>query len=78
MSAFDHQRHDIEPELAATLEQERAIPAPEFRRRLLGHLIEQNPGYGPRPENLIAVVLGYALAGLVLMALGLLQAGASL
>lgn len=75
MSRFDDQPQDAEPEVAAALEQERAIPAPEFRRRLRGRLIEQDPGYGPRPDNLVAIVLGYALAGLVLMALGLLQAG---
>ncbi len=73
----EHDLHpDSDPEMAHALEHGRGVPAPGFLRGLRGHLIDNDPGYGPRPAGLPWIVFGYAVAGLVLMAIGVLQAGA--
>lgn len=72
----DHDSHaDTDRELAQALAQDRVVPRPEFLRTLRGHLSEADPGYGPRPEHLTTTMLGYGVGGLILLAVGVLQAG---
>lgn len=68
----------VEPELADTLTRERPVPAPRFRGALGRYLTIQDPGYGPRPERLRMIVAAWVLAGVVLIAIGLMQASGSL
>jgi hypothetical protein len=75
MSEVDSQPQDPDQELAQAFVHGRAHPSAEFRGALRRHLIESDPGHGPRPDRLAGIVFGYGLAGLALMAIGLLQAG---
>lgn len=80
MTDDDHVDEDLTGEelvLAERLE-ERPAPAPSFRGALSRHLAAGDPGYGPRPERLRLTVLGYLAGGLLLLALGALQATGSL
>jgi hypothetical protein len=61
--------HPAEHELAERLKVTRPVPAAVFRGRLGRHLIESDPGYGPRPERLRLFVAGYLGAGGLLIAL---------
>lgn len=61
-------------ELARRLAAERPIPAADFRGGLGRRLVAEDPGYGPRPERLRAVVAVYLAAGAALTAVGALQA----
>jgi hypothetical protein len=76
VSEIVSQPEDADQELAQALAHGRAHPRTEFRGALRHHLIERDPGHGPRPDRLGRIVVGYGLAGLTLMAIGLLQAGA--
>jgi hypothetical protein len=72
---------ELEPgdrEVAEGLERERPVPAAGFRGALGRRLAAMDPGHGPRPERLRMMVAAWLLAGLVLLALGLLQATGSL
>jgi hypothetical protein len=60
--------------IADRLEHERPAPAAGFRGALGRHLLARDRGYGPRPENLIALVGAAVAAGAALIVLGLLQA----
>src|SRR5581483_66167 len=66
-----------EEDLADTLARDRPVPTAGFRGSLGRYLAEHDPGYGPRPEHLRATVAAWMGAGLVLVALGLLQATGS-
>lgn len=67
-----------EEALAGELEAGRPLPSSEFRGALGRRLIARDPGYGPRPTRLRAMVLAYLAAGLALLAVGALQAGGQL
>lgn len=60
--------------LAERLQAARPLPATGFRGALGRYLVARDPGYGPRPERLRAIVGGYLGAGALLVALGVLQA----
>ena len=64
-------RHDA---MARRLEDQRPVPAAGFRGALGRHLAALDPGYGPRPARLRLMVVGYAVAGTVLLAAGMLVA----
>lgn len=74
MSEVDSQPQDGDQELEQAFAHGRAHPSAEFRGALRRHLIETDPGHGPRPDRLAGIVLGYGLAGLALMTIGLLLA----
>lgn len=57
-------------ELSARLAADRPAPRAGFRGSLRRRLVERDPGYGPRPRHLRAIVGAYVAAGAVLMALG--------
>jgi hypothetical protein len=78
ISALGDELAPAEHELGQTLAGERPAPAAGFRGALGRHLALRDPGYGPRPERLRAMVAGLSGAGLVLLAVGLLQATGSL
>jgi hypothetical protein len=65
-------------ELGHRLSGQRPVPRASFRGALARRLTATDPGYGPRPERLGAMVAAYAGSGLVLIALGALQATGSL
>lgn len=67
-----------ERELGQTLADERPRPSAGFRGALGRHLARRDPGYGPRPPRLRAMIAGLTGAGLALLAVGLLQATGSL
>jgi hypothetical protein len=69
---------DADPAVVQRLEANRPIPAPAWRGALGRHLAMRDPGYGPRPPRLRLISLAYLAGGLVLLALGLLQATGSL
>lgn len=66
-----------DPELTDALIKQRPVPPPRFRGALGRYLAETDPGYGPRPARLRLMVTGLVSGGLVLLALGLLQATGS-
>jgi hypothetical protein len=57
---------------------DRPLPTAGFRGALGRHLAVLDPGYGPRPQNMRWKALSFAAGGLLLLALGLLQATGSL
>jgi hypothetical protein len=68
---------ELEPqdeELAGRLDRDRPVPNAGFRGALARHLTVRDPGYGPRPARLWAAVSGYLGVGVVLIAIGALQA----
>jgi hypothetical protein len=69
---IEHEPQD--DELGHRLSDQRPVPAAGFRGALARRLVSQDPGYGPRPEHLWPTVSGYASAGVVLLAIGALQA----
>ena len=73
----DEPQGNDEQEVADTLSDQRPVPAPGFRGALGRYLAETDPGYGPRPARLRAMVAGLFGGGLVLIVLGLLQATGS-
>jgi hypothetical protein len=60
--------------LADTLSSDRAVPSAAFRGALTRHVAARDPGFGPRPERMRAIVAGGAGGGLLLMLVGALQA----
>jgi hypothetical protein len=58
--------------LASSLEAQRPMPAPVFRRSLGEQLTRQDPGYGPRPGRLWVHAGLLAGGGALLLLLGLL------
>jgi hypothetical protein len=60
--------------LAERLIRDRPVPTATFRGALGRHLAARDPGFGPRPERLWAMVVGYLVIGGLLILLGLLQA----
>jgi hypothetical protein len=74
----DEQYGHDERVVAERLLRERPVPSAGFRGALGRLLAAWDPGYGPRPVHLRAMVAAYAAAGTVLLALGLLQASGSL
>jgi hypothetical protein len=72
---------DLTPDelgVADRLDRERPTPGAGFRGALGRYLVARDPGYGPRPHNLYALVGGALVSGGVLIALGLLQATGAL
>jgi hypothetical protein len=72
---------DIGPEenrLADAIAAQRPVPRADFRGALGRYLAIRDPGYGPRPARLRAVVSVWIGFGLVLIVIGLLQATGSL
>jgi hypothetical protein len=61
-----------EQNLAVHLRIARPVPGAGFRGALGRHLAEHDLGYGPRPERLRLMVLGYLGAGGLLIALAAL------
>jgi hypothetical protein len=64
--------------LTDKLEGARAVPAAGFRGALGRRLLADDPGYGTRPQRLRLTVSGFVGAGVMLLALGALQATGSL
>lgn len=60
--------------LAERLVRDRPVPTATFRGALGRHLAARDPGFGPRPERLWAMVVGYLVIGGLLILLALLQA----
>jgi len=60
--------------LAERLHAARPLPTPGFRGALGRHLVQHDPGYGPRPEELGMKAARLAGAGALLLAVGALQA----
>jgi hypothetical protein len=60
--------------LERRLDEHRPVPAPGFRGALARRLSRRDPGYGPRPERLEAMVAGYTIAGAAFIGLGALVA----
>lgn len=54
-------------ELAARLSAERPVPGAGFRGALGRRLAGEDPGYGPRPPHLRAIVAAYLAGGGALM-----------
>ena len=69
---------DRDLQLEAELARKRPVPRAAFRGALARHLADRDPGYGPRPANLRALIAGCTLAGLLLILLGLLVATGTL
>lgn len=67
-----------ERELTEFLTRRRPVPAAGFRGALGRHLAERDPGYGPRPQHLRAMISAYAGAGAAVMLAGVLQATGTL
>ena len=63
----------VEHELAERLIAQRPVPRARFRGRLGRQLAVMDPGYGARPEQLWPVVTICLAAGLLMLALGLLE-----
>ncbi len=63
-----------EHDLAERLATDRPLPAAGFRGGLARYLAANDPGYGPRPERLRVTVALYLVAGLLLIALGVVLA----
>ena len=72
--AFGEELGPAEHQLAETLADDRPRPSAGFRGALGRHLLRRDPGYGPRPQRLRAIVAGLSASGLVLLAAGLVQA----
>ena len=70
--------HERDFPLEAELLRERPVPRVSFRGALGRYLADRDPGYGPRPANLRALVAAYVLVGLLLMLVGLLVASGTL
>jgi hypothetical protein len=70
----DHELDARDREVALELTGRRPVPAARFRGALRRQLAADDPGYGPRPVHLRAIVLLYLTAGALLLALGALQA----
>jgi hypothetical protein len=47
-------------------------PAPDFRRLLGRRLVDEDPGWGPRPDYLWPQALALVLVGVVLLLIGAL------
>lgn len=73
-SSPDEELTPTERALADRLSAQRPIPAAGFRGTLARSLAAEDPGYGPRPDQLRAIVTSYLLAALLLIALGALLA----
>lgn len=63
-----------ENEIAERLDRERPVPAAGFRGALARYLVVRDPGFGPRPARLPAMVCAFLGTGGVLIALAALQA----
>lgn len=63
-----------DPELEDRLARERPVPLAAFRGALGRYLVARDPGYGPRPPQLRAMIAAYVASGLLLMLAGTLQA----
>ena len=61
-----------EAEVGELLSRGAPFPPVSFRVALGRHLQELDPGWGPRPEHLLATVWGYLALGLLLIALAAL------
>lgn len=60
--------------VAERLIRDRPVPTASFRGALGRHIAARDPGFGPRPERLWAMVVGYLVIGGLLVLFGLLQA----
>ena len=74
MSGVSDPDHDLDQPLAEELARGRPTPRGSFRGALGRYLTAADPGYGPRPARLRAVVAAYVFAGLVLILGGLVIA----
>ncbi|MGP0048279.1 MAG: hypothetical protein ACLPZR_05430 [Solirubrobacteraceae bacterium] len=63
-----------ERELADYLSAQRPVPDAGFRGSLARRMAADDRGYGPRPERLRLMVLGYVAAGYALIGVGVLTA----
>jgi hypothetical protein len=77
-SDFDAGLEPRDRELGERLRQARPVPAAGFRGGLGRRLAERDPGYGPRPRRLLAVVSSCLGGGLVLVLVSALAATGSL
>lgn len=71
-TAADSQLADSQ--LADRLSAQRPVPSGVFRGALSRHLAALDPGHGPRPPRLRAIVALYSAGGALLIALGTLLA----
>ncbi len=63
-----------DPQLARRLVDERPVPRAAFRGALGRRLAAADPGHGPRPARLTAIVSAWVAGGLLVLAIGVLQA----
>jgi hypothetical protein len=63
-----------ERRVADRLVSDRPVPGAGFRGTLGRYLAARDPGYGPRPEQLVVMVLAYVACGLLLIGVGALIA----
>jgi hypothetical protein len=73
-SETDEQTTAADSQLADRLGAQRPVPSGVFRGALSRHLAALDPGHGPRPPRLRAIVALYSAGGALLMALGTLLA----
>ncbi len=81
MSDESRQPDELDPEerwIDERLNRERPVPPAAFRGALGRYVAASDPGFGPRPARLWAMVAAYALTAALLILLGLLQATGAL
>ncbi len=78
MSDLDPDLGAPERELGDRLEQHRPVPGAGFRGALGRRLAVRDPGYGPRPEQLVPIAGACMGGGLLLIGLAALSATGSL
>jgi hypothetical protein len=86
MSDAGHQSDELEPDelgveerwVDERLSRDRPVPPAAFRGALGRYLAAQDPGLGPRPQRLWAMVAAYLATAALLILLGLLQASGAL
>ncbi len=75
MSEQPKTEQDLSPQelgLADLLGRRRPLPAAQFRGDLARRLTDLDPGWGPRPERLLAIAGGYLCLGFALVGLAAL------
>jgi hypothetical protein len=75
---FDSELGSAELELGDRLEQHRPVPGAGFRGSLARHLSDRDPGFGPRPANLLGMAGASLGGGLLLIGLAALSATGTL
>ncbi len=81
MSDEERQSDELGPDerwVDERLTRERPVPPAAFRGALGRYITARDPGFGPRPQRLWAMVAAYLATAALLILLGLLQATGAL